>query len=260
MPERRRVVVTVKTYPNPSTKYEETVCTAGFDLELKRFVRLYPVRFRDLPYAQWFKKWHVIEATLTHKTADCRGDTYTPDPASIRTVDEFYKGPKKDKVDWARRDALVLPLASTMEDLQARADAFEGSIGLVRVARDSELYLVPDADEWNAKQLSIMNQESLFESSRKPLQKVPWTFRYKFKCADNPDCTGHDLQVFDWEPFELYRNQLARWDPNKAHDDVLDKYNVQMGPMRRNVHLFVGTTISHPKQFSCIGVYAPPLP
>ncbi len=142
MPEcSGRVLVTVKTYPNPSAKYEETVCVAGLDFDLGRFVRLYPIRLRNLPYSQWFKKWQVIEADLTHKIADCRGDTYTPDPASIRTVDAFYKGPKKDKPDWPRRNAAVLPLASTMEALQTQADSFHGSIGLVRITTDSEFYL-----------------------------------------------------------------------------------------------------------------------
>ncbi|NTW28906.1 MAG: hypothetical protein HGA39_06025 [Coriobacteriia bacterium] len=173
-------------------------------------------------------------------------------------MDAFYKGGKKDKPDWVRRDQLILPMASTMEHLQVRADKFEGSIGLVRVADDAEFYLQSDAATWSDKQLAIMNQESLFETSKKPLQKVPWTFRYKFRCADNPDCTGHDLQVFDWEPYELYRGQLAKWGSEKAKNDVLDKYNEQMGPKKRNVHLFVGTTITHPTQFSCIGIYSPP--
>jgi hypothetical protein len=55
-----RVLVTVKTYPHPSQKYDETVCTAGLALGLGRFIRLYPVRFRHLPYTQQFRKWDVI--------------------------------------------------------------------------------------------------------------------------------------------------------------------------------------------------------
>ncbi|MBU2601515.1 MAG: hypothetical protein KKA32_05020 [Actinobacteria bacterium] len=127
MSVRRRIVVTVKTYPNPSTTYEETVCIAGYDLDLQQFVRLYPVRFRDLPYPRWFKKWEVIEADVTKKAADPRGDTYTPDPATISKVDGYYKGNGSRRADWSRRDALVLPLASTLENLAIQADRFEGS-------------------------------------------------------------------------------------------------------------------------------------
>jgi hypothetical protein len=250
-----RVAITVKTYPNPSTKYSETVCTAGVDIDTNSFVRLYPVRFRDLPYSKWFKKWEIIEMDAVHKSSDVRGDTYTPNPDSIKSIGKYHKG---KKVDWARRDALVLPLASNLETLCERAEALEGSIGLVRVDENATFYMREDAAAWSEHQLGIMSQESLFGSARKPLEKIPWSFRYKFHCADNPECTGHDLQVFDWEPFELYRGQCRRWSPEKARADVLHQYNERMGPKNRNVHVFVGTTISHPTQFSCIGIYAPP--
>jgi hypothetical protein len=260
MPERRRVAITVKTYPNPSTKYGETVCIAGVDLALGQMVRLYPIRFRDLPYEQSFKKWEVVEADMTHKDNDARGDTYTPAPdAPIKTVDAFCKGSgKKTRPDWSRRDALALPLARSLEDLQVRADKFEGSLGLVRVTEDAEFYMQADAPEWTERQLAIMNQESLFGSSRKPLEKIPWKFRYKFRCADSPECPGHDLQVFDWEPYELYRGQWHQHGPEKAYRDVLDQYNNRYGTKNRNVHLWVGTTVKYPTQFSCVGVYYPP--
>ncbi len=251
-----RIAVTVKTYPNPSTKYSETVCTAGVDMDTGRFVRLYPVRLRNLPYSQWFKKWDIIEAACTHKSSDVRGDTWTPDPASIRTVGNFHRS---KKADWDSRNALVLPLATDLETLCGRAEAFKGSIGIVRVSQDAEFVMKPDSAEWSEKQLSIMSQESLFDARRRPLMKVPWSFRYRFRCADNDSCAGHDLQVFDWEPFELYRGQLERKDSAQAKEDVLHQYNERMGPGARNVHLFVGTTISHPMQFSCIGIYAPPM-
>ena len=48
--ERMKVLITVKTYPIPSAKYDELVCTAGVR-EDGSFVRLYPINFRDLPNA-----------------------------------------------------------------------------------------------------------------------------------------------------------------------------------------------------------------
>ncbi len=47
--ERLRLLITVKTYPIPSKKYDELVCTAGVD-ETGDFFRLYPINFRELPY------------------------------------------------------------------------------------------------------------------------------------------------------------------------------------------------------------------
>jgi hypothetical protein len=44
--EQRRILVVVKTYPNPSQAYGETVCCAGVDLDTRRWVRIYPIEIR----------------------------------------------------------------------------------------------------------------------------------------------------------------------------------------------------------------------
>lgn len=49
-----RVLITVKTYPNPSVKYDELVCNAGF-IESGEWIRIYPIKFRQLPYDQQYK-------------------------------------------------------------------------------------------------------------------------------------------------------------------------------------------------------------
>ncbi|RRD60723.1 hypothetical protein EII30_05595 [Leucobacter sp. OH1287] len=48
--ETARVLITVKTSPNPSAKYGDTVCVAGIrtDREAYEWIRLYPVNFRWL--------------------------------------------------------------------------------------------------------------------------------------------------------------------------------------------------------------------
>lgn len=43
----KRVLVTVLTYPTPSDKYIETVCTAGIT-EDYQWIRIYPLRLRLL--------------------------------------------------------------------------------------------------------------------------------------------------------------------------------------------------------------------
>jgi hypothetical protein len=72
-----RVLITVKTYPNPSVKYDELVCNAGF-LENGKWVRIYPIKFRALPYQQQYKKYNWIELDLLRKTDDFRQESYRP--------------------------------------------------------------------------------------------------------------------------------------------------------------------------------------
>jgi hypothetical protein len=38
---QKRILITVKAYPNPSQKHIETVCTAGIDLDEKTNVMQY---------------------------------------------------------------------------------------------------------------------------------------------------------------------------------------------------------------------------
>jgi len=45
-----RILITVKTYPTPSSmRQEEVVCTAGLS-EDGKWIRIYPVPFRRLEY------------------------------------------------------------------------------------------------------------------------------------------------------------------------------------------------------------------
>ncbi len=52
---RKRILITVKTYPCQSKKYGELVCTAGID-ERGNWMRLYPIQFRNLKTAHRYKK------------------------------------------------------------------------------------------------------------------------------------------------------------------------------------------------------------
>ena len=62
-----KVLVTVLTYPCPSLKYVETVCTAGVT-EDGRWVRMYPLRLRMLDND--IHKWHWYEFDLEQRPAD----------------------------------------------------------------------------------------------------------------------------------------------------------------------------------------------
>ena len=52
----KKILIAVKTYPNPSKKYNETVCTAGLD-EDKNWIRIYPITFRARPLEEQYKKY-----------------------------------------------------------------------------------------------------------------------------------------------------------------------------------------------------------
>ncbi|MEC4853954.1 MAG: hypothetical protein SAJ12_23480, partial [Jaaginema sp. PMC 1079.18] len=62
--KNRKILIATKTYPSISTKYKETVCTAGILLDEDenplQWIRIYPIKFRYLETDQKFKRWSII--------------------------------------------------------------------------------------------------------------------------------------------------------------------------------------------------------
>ena len=74
---KKRVLITVKTYPSISVKYDELVCTAGID-EQGNWIRIYPIPFRKLDYSKQYQKYHWIEIDLVKNSKDFRPESYRP--------------------------------------------------------------------------------------------------------------------------------------------------------------------------------------
>ena len=69
-----RILVTVKTYPELSKTYGETVCTAGLR-EDGTWVRLYPVPFRRLEGREDLER--IVLATVSRPLSPCPLDGST---------------------------------------------------------------------------------------------------------------------------------------------------------------------------------------
>src|SRR6478609_2126177 len=100
-----KVLITVKTYPTLSTKYEELVCTAGFR-EDGTWIRIYPVQFRKRPYGQQYKKYQWIEVDLEKNEKDFRPESFRPHSheSEIKLISEV----PPDGDSWIERRKLVL--------------------------------------------------------------------------------------------------------------------------------------------------------
>ena len=98
-------MITVKTYPAISGKYDELVCTAGFR-EDGSWVRIYPVQFRKKPYTEQYKKWQWIEMEIVKNSMDIRTESYRPfsHDTSIKIVGEI----KADGNSWDERRKIAL--------------------------------------------------------------------------------------------------------------------------------------------------------
>jgi hypothetical protein len=70
-----KVLMVVKTYPTPSSKYGELVCTAGIRLRDNAWIRIYPYPFRQAKAREQFEKYDIIEAAIERATQDPRPDS-----------------------------------------------------------------------------------------------------------------------------------------------------------------------------------------
>jgi len=99
-----KVLITVKTYPAISSKYDELVCTAGFR-EDGTWIRIYPIQFRKKSYDQQYKKYDWIEIDLVKNDSDFRPESYRPysHDSEIKILEHI-----DTKGNWAERKKFVL--------------------------------------------------------------------------------------------------------------------------------------------------------
>ena len=260
MKELLKVLITVKTYPFPSSKYGELVCTAGVTDD-GRFVRLYPVNFRDQPYSKQYRKYQWIEVEAERHTGrDFRKESYRPDCDTLTMLGE----PIPSKGDWLERSKYVLPLRNaSIEELKDQQSADETSLGLIRPKAVHDLIVEPADPNWKPSTYQELKQARLWDDrtvSREPPRKVPFTFKYIFECED-PRCIGHRMMNEDWELGALYWRLIdGGVSEAEATEKVRQKFLNELCGDDKDTHFFVGTVLKHPRSWVVIGIYYPKKP
>jgi hypothetical protein len=249
-----RALVVVKTYPNPSQKYGETVCCAAVDMNTREWVRIYPVNFRRLPAK--FKKYQVIECRWRRPNNDPRPESRRVDQDSIRLGEQIgTKNGWRDRLRW------LPPRYPSVEAVDEEHRASGLSLAVIRPRRITGL-LIEKAPPWTAKQLAIVSQQMLnlgeSESLRqRELEQVPFKFRYRFWCEDDR-CKGHTKQVLDWEIHQSYRRWRREYG-RQWEAKLREKYESWMLE-KTDLHLVLGTMQKHPDTFTIVGLIYPPRP
>jgi hypothetical protein len=249
---RMRVLITVKTYPLPSTTpLREIVCTAGVR-EDGTWVRLYPIDFRYRPYEKYGKyQWIELDA-VKHKH-DKRPETYSPTPDTMITLGEEIKS---DSATWAARREIVLAQGTDTMCCLDDTSQFVKSLGIVKPREVVDLIVEGDDREWKADWQESMKTEWLFGPKQKPLEKIPFKFSYKFFCQ-NQNCSGHTKMIADWEIGQLYRSMRDKFGSEiAAAEKVKERFLSQLCAPDRDTHFFVGTEYRWGK-WIILGVFWP---
>lgn len=256
--EPKRLLVVVKTYPNPSHAYGETVCCAGVDLATGRWVRMYPITFRRLAGKQ-FAKYQIIECQASKpKKGDFRPESLRIDQDSITLIGEPLPA---DAKGWRRRMDLLPDTMKSVEAVQA-AQASDGtSLAMIR-PKEVKGLVIEKAEPWTAKEKAYVLQQNLelgAETSKqlRDLEQIPWKFSYRFTCDDEACVTTHKLSVIDWEIGESYRKWSVAY--GDAWRDAIRKRYEQQLPAR-DLHFVLGNIAKRQHTFVIIGLVRPPRP
>lgn len=259
-----KVLITVKTYPTLSVKYDELVCTAGL-LEDGTWIRIYPIQFRKKSYDEQFRKYEWIEIDLVKNTNDFRKESHRPvshdTPITI-------SGNLDTKNNWQLRKEIVNK-SRIYHDLNELIGEAKDKMVMTSLAtfKPTEIldFTIEEVDpNWDKNKLEVLKYErrSLFSQEGdlfKVVKKLPYKFSYVLR-----DCNGKKskMMIEDWEIGQLYWNCLKKHggDTEKALDDVRNKYLDEF-VKTKDLLLFLGTSQRHhlrsKNPFMIIGVFYP---
>jgi hypothetical protein len=258
----KEVLVVVKTYPNPSSKHREIVCTAGVDIATGELIRLFPIPYRSLNERERFHKWQYVRLEV-RKSPDPRPESYEVRLGSIEPG-EFIS---TEGNGWARRWSYIEPLiASSVDALDLERLTRGVSLGIVKPGSDVTMSIVPDRHpEFNARQkrklLGDFGHDTLFGDFRQQrylLEKMPWKFRYHF--SKGPSGAKFTAYFEDWEVGEAYRKWRRELyqDPAVLKQQIIKRF-LEIPKATGNLYLFLGTHSRRQHQWLAIGIVMPKL-
>lgn len=244
----QRACILVKAYPQPSQKYEETVCVAAVT-EDHRLLRLYPIRFRHFAPEQRFNRFDWIEAQMARATEDPRPESYRIKEDTLRVL------MRAKSVSPDQRVRLWKPCVSTsFAELEEQQRTIQRSLGIIRPDDGSVRFKyeqIERASEEAREETRSMYaiQPSLLERPLEPLPAPEYVFRYQF----TSDGVPHLMQLHDWEVEMTYHNYKKQYGSRAEALDKMAEFYEQRAPAM-NLHLIMGTMFKRPWQFIIIGV------
>lgn len=236
----------VKAYPQPSHKYEETVCVAAISEDGQHMLRLYPIRYRHLPAERQFERFDLIEMDAERPRDDHRPESRHVAEDSIRIV-----GRGKDLSDVAKVQLWKPFVVPSLKALHEQNKATHRSFGIVRPDPGSLKFFSKPVKQTSAQEQalssSLFQQNALFGDPPKPLQKPEFSFGYRF----TSDGHEHTHLVHDWEVQAAYFAYCKRYG-DKALEMLQQEYGQNIPS--RNPHFIMGTMKAHPQTFIIIGI------
>ncbi|MBI2271847.1 MAG: hypothetical protein HYU69_16010 [Bacteroidetes bacterium] len=264
---RKKILITVATYPLPSRSYDELVCTAGVS-EDGQWIRIYPVPLKFLTglrkdgKVESFK-YNWIELDVIKRKDDFRPESHSPVDYNFSNIQ--IEGKIDTKNNWQERKKYCLTniytnKAKLLADSKAPSNI---SLATFKPSKLVSFEIEEDEREWKNEWQELRKQKDLFDADKSPeilIPKLPYKFSYTFLDDAGVSST---LMIEDWEIGSLYWNCLraAEGNEKEALEKVRYRYETEFFK-EKDIFLFLGTTKEWhtrraPNPFVIIGVFYP---
>lgn len=253
------MLVTVKAYPQPSRSYGETVCVAGLrvDTEPCRWIRLYPINYREIDYIDRFNKYQIVDLEVFKAPADTRPESFKPNLPSAR-LGELLSTSNGWRERWNALESLAGD-ATTCRLLHEQGTPLARSLAMVKPAEVLDLIVEPNSDFSRDRQqlANIAAQGNLFSSARTALEPAPYRLKYHYRCQES-GCRTHKQTLVDWEAGQAARSWREKYPESELPSRLRDKFLGDLCADGRDTYFFLGNQHLHRKSFLVLGVFWPP--
>lgn len=243
--KREKILILVKTYPTPSAKYVETVCTAGIRPD-GSWVRIFPVPFRSYRDYQQYRKYQWVECSIYKSDKDERPESFHIERTKPMELGDFIGTAD----GWEARRKLLLDQARIFTRQSELLEASASNTASLAVFKPTAVRLhwsTAKAEEIEPHRLAAIRaqlaQRDFFEENYwrpdfKLAEQIPYDFKYEITDADGKTFTH---KIIDWELGALFLNQKKVKGPEGARQDVVNKYGVEFLAPNKDMYLFMGT-------------------
>jgi hypothetical protein len=253
--KKKKVLVTVKAYPEKSKTHGDTVCTIGLTEE-GEWIRLYPIPYETYIFKEINRyDWIEVECAKASEKLS-RKESFKIRTNSLKVIDKSLSSSGTNgKPDWAERNKIVLPHVSpSIESLSDQFKIDGTSIGLIKPKDIIKFYKDEDLEIYNDSKKAL--QQTFFGASIPNVEKIPHIFGYEFTCNGCQEEKRHRIQCEDWELLESYRKWgLIYGNVDTLWDKLKEQYHDKM--LKRDIYFYMGM-FSRYTTWLIVGLYYPP--
>ena len=238
-PQETEVIVIIKAAPQVGEKYGETVCCAGIDPD-DRWLRLYPIPFRDLDEKKQFGRWDRIKFEYSMPRNDNRCESRRLNPDSLEIVGKLAQKERGNFLD----KFIVTSLKKEREQKRSLA-LLKAKIIDFKVEKRSKENIQKRQEQFSK---SREQQDFFYNKTNKAYTPSPYKFKYNY-CAEDGKQEG---TCQDWEIEATYYNWANQYGVSGALDKMKKRFGEEY-PSKGMV-LAMGTHSQYPDTWLINGV------